>query len=64
MERSKEVRVTWNREERAPSLEGEPVLRYTLAWPQVEGAGLGGRWISGYYAHLARRWRDRWEREV
>ena len=64
MERPKEVRVTWNREERALSLEGEPVLRYTLAWPQVEGAGLGGRWISGYYAHLARRWRDRWEREV
>ncbi|USF26692.1 hypothetical protein N510_001624 [Firmicutes bacterium ASF500] len=64
MERTKEVQVTWNREERALSLEGEPVLRYTLAWPQVKGAGLGGRWISGYYAHLARRWRDRWEREV
>lgn len=57
-------RVVWNREERALTLEGEPVLTYSLAWPQVEGAGLGGKWISRYYARLAKNWRRRWEREV
>ena len=59
-----EKRIVWNREERTLTLEGEPVLSYTLSWPQVEGAGLGGRWISGYYARLAKSWRLRWEREV
>lgn len=64
MEQSKQARVTWNREERTLTLEEEPVLRYTLVWPQVEEAGLGGAWISRYYARLARSWRMRWEREV
>ena len=40
------------------------MLEYALCWPQVEQAGLGGKWISGYYARMARRWRRRWEREV
>ena len=60
----KELRVVWNEERRTLTLEGEPVLEYTLCWPQVEGAGLGGKWISRYYAHLAQSWRRRWEREV
>jgi len=60
----KEVQVAWREERRTLTLEGEPVLDYTLVWPQVEGAGLGGRWISRYYAHLAKSWRQRWEREV
>lgn len=64
MGKQNEIRVIWNRQERTLTLEGEPVLRYALAWPQVEGAGLGGKWINMYYAHLARQWRERWEREV
>lgn len=59
-----EVRVTWEEERRTLTLEGEPVLEYALSWPRVEGAGLGGRWISRYYARLAERWLSRWEREV
>lgn len=59
-----ETKVDWQEEKRTLTLEGEPVLTYTLSWPQVEGAGLGGRWISRYYACLAKSWRQRWEREV
>ena len=64
MKEQGEVQVVWREERRSLTLEGEPVLEYALCWPQVEQAGLGGKWISGYYAHLARRWRQRWEREV
>ena len=64
MEEQKAVQVVWRSEERTLTLEGEPVLRYALSWPQVEGAGLGGRWISRCYARLAGHWRRRWEREV
>lgn len=59
-----EIKITWQEEARALTLEGEPVLEYRLSWPRVEGAGLGGRWISRYYARLAGQWRRRWEREV
>lgn len=59
-----EVWVVWREERRTLTLTGEPVLEYALSWPQVEGAGLGGRWISRYYTRLARSWRRRWEREV
>ena len=54
------VQVTWEEEERTLTLEGEPVLAYKLAWPKVEGAGLGGR----FYARQADSWRRRWQREV
>ena len=64
MKEGQKVEVVWEREERALVLEGEPVLEYILSWPRVEGGGLGGRWIGRYYAHLAERWRERWEREV
>ena len=56
--------VVWQREERTLTLEGEPVLAYSLSWPQVTGAGIGGRWISRYYGRLARAWRQRWQREL
>lgn len=56
--------VIWHEETRTLTLEGEPVLEYTLSWPEVTGAGLGGRWISRYYAHMAKTWRLRWQREV
>lgn len=56
--------VAWEEEERVLTLEGEPVLRYALSWPRVEDGGLGGRWISRYYARLAESWKRRWEREV
>lgn len=59
-----EARVVWEEEKRVLTLEGEPVLNYSLSWPRIEGAGLGGRWISRYYARLAGHWRRRWEREV
>ena len=64
MGESKETRVVWEREERVLTLEGEPVLRYSLSWPRIEGGGPGGRWIGRYYARLAASWRRRWEREV
>ena len=56
--------VLWREEGRTLSLEGEPVLEYTISWPEVTGGGLGGRWISRYYARLARSWGLRWQREV
>lgn len=56
--------VIWQEERRTLTLEGEPVLEYTLSWPQVTGGGMGGRWISRYYDHMARVWRLRWQREV
>ena len=59
-----EVLVIWEEERRSLTLEGEPVLEYALSWPRVEGAGLGGKWISRYYVRLAGNWRRRWEREV
>ena len=60
----REAAVRWSEERRRLTLEGEGVLEYILRWPQVEGAGLGGRWISAYYRRLAGSWRRRWEREV
>ena len=57
-----QITITWQEEERTLTLGGEPVLEYTLSWPQVEGGGLGGRWVSRYYARLACHWRRRWER--
>ena len=56
--------VDWQEERCTLTLEGEPVLEYVLSWPQVRGGGLGGRWISRYYARLARAWRLRWQREA
>ena len=64
MKEVREIRVIWESEERTLTLEGEPVLEFSLSWPCVEGGGLGGRWIGRYYAWLARCWRRRWEREV
>ena len=64
MGKQEQVQVTWEREARTLTLEGEPVLAYELAWPQVAGAGLGGRWISRFYARQADSWRRRWQREV
>ena len=58
------VQVIWEREDRTLALEGEPVLEYALSWPRIEGGGLGGAWISRYYARLAGCWRQRWEREA
>lgn len=58
------VQVSWQEVRRTLTLEGETVLEYALSWPEVSGAGLGGRWINRYYARLARSWRERWEREV
>jgi len=56
--------VRWEEEQATLTLEGEPVLEYALRWPQVENGGFGGRWISRYYAAMARAWRLRWRREV
>lgn len=59
-----EPEVIWHTEDQTLTLEGEPVLSYHLTWPELKDAGLGGRWISRYYARLARSWRDRWCKEL
>ena len=59
-----EPRLVWREAEETMTLEGENVLTFRLIWPQLEGAGLGGRWISRSYARLAEDWRRRWRREV
>lgn len=64
MKKEKELRIIWQEEHRTLTLEGEPVLEYSLSWPELEAAGLSGRWISRYYARLTGCWRQRWEREV
>lgn len=64
MRREEEIQVRWQEAGRTLTLEREPVLEYTLSWPEVTGAGLGGRWISRYYARLAKSWQARWEREI
>lgn len=56
--------VIWHQEASTLTLEGEPVLKYSLSWPEVTGAGPGGCWISRYYARLAKSWRLRWRREM
>jgi len=58
------LEVVWNEKTEELRLEGEPVLRYTLSWPELRGGGAGGRWINRYYAHLAKSWQLRWRREV
>lgn len=64
MKEHRDVRLNWREECRTLKLEGEPVLEYAVTWPEIQGAGLGGRWINRYYVHLARAWKRRWEREV
>ena len=32
-----EIKVIWEEETRVLTLEGEPVLKYALSWPRVEG---------------------------
>ena len=56
--------VVWNEAAEELTLEGEPVLRYSLSWPSVQNGGPGGRWISCCYGRLAQNWRQRWRREV
>lgn len=61
---SRQPELVWHQEQKTMTLEGEPVLEYTLSWPELKGGGLGGKWISRYYAHLAKSWRLRWQREI
>ena len=61
---AKAPRVVWRKEEHTLTLQDEPVLTYCLVWPELERAGLGGRWINRYYVHLAKSWRLRWQRDV
>ncbi len=56
--------VAWQEERRTMTLEGEPVLEYSLYWPELRQTGWGGRWINQYYRRLARSWRLRWQREI
>ena len=63
-QKAKQPVLMWNEEQNVLTLEGEPVLEYHLRWPELSQAGLGGRWISRYYAHQAKVWRLRWQREV
>ncbi len=64
MKEKREVLVNWKQSHQVLKLEGEPVLEYTIIWPEIQGAGLGGWWITRYYARLARLWKKRWDQEV
>ena len=55
MGEARQARVIWEEAAETLTLQGEPVLKYTLSWPRIEDGGLGGRWISRYYARLAGR---------
>ncbi len=57
-------KVVWREETDTLKLDGEEVLHYRLCWPQLEGSGLGARWMNRCYTMLARRWRKRWRQEV
>lgn len=59
-----QAEVIWNKVNEELRLEGEPVLQYTLSWPEIRGGGAGGRWINRYYTRLAKSWQLRWQREV
>ena len=59
-----EREVLWHREERELTLDGEPVLAYDLSWPEFREEGPGMRRINRCYQHMARVWRQRWQREV
>lgn len=56
--------VVWNEEKRVLTLEGEPVLEYALTWPEIKGAGRGGKRVSRYYGRMVQVWRQRWGREL
>lgn len=59
-----EAEVVWLEMGETLTLEGEPVLEYSISWPEVRGAGLGGKWISRYYRRLAECWKVRWRTRV
>jgi hypothetical protein len=60
----REPEVVWQEERQTLTLDGEPVLEYTLCWPEITGGGLAGRWMTAYYRRLARSWRLRWRRDL
>lgn len=64
MKKKEAARVLTREERRTLTLEGEAVLEYALFWPELEGGGLGGRWISHFCARTSKLWKQRWEREV
>lgn len=56
--------VLWQEERRTLSLQGEPVLDYTLSRPLIQAGGQGGRRVDRYYQRLAEVWRRRWDRAL
>lgn len=56
--------VLWQEERRTLSLQGEPVLDYTLSRPRIQAGGQGGRRVDRYYQRLAEVWRRRWDRAL
>jgi len=56
--------LVWEEEHKVLTLEGQPVLEYTLCWPQLKNPKGLSRRLNWYYARLARQWRLRWQREV
>ncbi len=60
MRKKEPVTLDWQRQERTMTLEGEPVLSYSLSWP--EGAGCPR--LTRYYRRAAQQWRARWERQL
>lgn len=63
MKERPQTQVLWNQEQKALTLEGEPVLEYHLSVPELQG-GRGCRRIGRYYRRVGQVWRRRWEREL
>ena len=42
MGEARQARVIWEETAETLTLQGEPVLKYTLSWPRIEDGGLGG----------------------
>ena len=46
------------------TLQGEPVLRCELSWPELTGTWRGVASIARYYRRVVREWEGRWQREL
>lgn len=56
--------ILWREEKKTMTLEGVPVLEYSLCWPELSEGGRGERRVTRYYQRMARVWRERWGKEL
>lgn len=59
-----ELTVEIGRREWDCTLQGEPVLRCELSWPEISGTWRGVAPIARYYRRVVREWERRWQREL